>query len=74
MHCSCFAHDGFLTAAGYAAVAQRDVDIPEGVDMEGDLWYLDKVRSVSGLRRDETMLVFDDELIDNQYRRFLNGS
>jgi len=36
--------------------------------------YLDKVGSVSGLRRDETfMLELDDEEIDEQDRRFHNG-
>ncbi len=62
-----------MTAAGYAAVAQRtslEGLLPLGVDGECDLYYLDKVGSVSALVEGEGFHVFDDELIDQQYRRF----
>ena len=42
------------------------------VDGEGRLLYLDKVDSVSGARRDEPHHVWDDRLLDEQHRRFLN--
>ena len=60
--CGCRSHNGFLTRAGY-----------EAFDKAAQMCYLDRVGSVSGLRRDETMLIFDDELLDNQYRRFLSA-
>ena len=64
-----YARNGFLTAKGLEEAAQREFDLPGGVDMEGSRQYLDKVASVSGLRRDETLWLSDDEL-DQQYRRF----
>jgi len=45
----------------------------EVVDGEGRLLYLDKVGSVSAVRRDEAEVTFDDALLDEQYRRFLDG-
>ena len=69
--CGCHSHNGFqLSPEG---LAQREDVRLEGVDMELPLQYLDKVGSVSGLRRDEEFHVFDDQLIDQQYRRFNNG-
>ena len=59
--CSCHAHNGFLTRAGYARV---DELLHEGVDKAGSLWYLDKVGSVSGLKRDETQHELDLEKVD----------
>ena len=64
--CGCFAHDGFQ-------LVQEDL-FPEpvaGAVVEGltrmDIHVrLDNESSVSAL-------VFDDELIDQQYRRFLDG-
>ena len=61
--CGCLAHNGFLTRAGYEAL-----DIADGSR------YLDKVGSVSALVEGEGDHVFDDQLLENQYRRFLNGS
>ena len=71
--CSCHSHSGFLTAAGYAAVAQQTS--LEGLAPRGDLEYVDSRVSVSGLEleRDLYAHVSDTE-IDTQYRRFLNGS
>ena len=70
--CDCRAHNGFLTVRGYAENAQREDALPRVDDM--DMFeYLDCSVSVSGLRRDEDFLVFDDQVIDQQYRRFHNG-
>ena len=71
--CSCRSHGSFLTAKGLEEAEQRRFapeDIP-GVDKRQLSLYLDKVGSVSGLRRDEALC---DYQLDEQYRRFLNGS
>ncbi len=65
------ARNGFLTAKGLAEAAQRGGDRPEVDAMETAL-YLDKVGSVSGSVLPD--LIFDDAVIDQQYRRFLSGS
>ena len=72
MKCNCFSHGSFLTERGYELAQRTSL---EGLAPLGDREYVDKVVSVSGLRRDEDMyaLVSDTE-IDQQYRRFLNGS
>ncbi len=64
--CRCHSHNGL-----------RRVPPPphlslEGLELAGEVAkrYIDRVGSVSGLRRDET--VFDDELLDQQYQRFLD--
>ncbi len=69
--CSCSSHGTFLTAKGLEEAAQRFS--LEGLAPRGEREYLDKVASVSALDEDEARFPFDDELIDNQYRRFLNG-
>jgi len=69
--CSCHSHNGLLTAKGRAAAAQR-LSL-EGLVPRGELEYVDRVDSVSALAEAEGAHVFDDELIDEQYRRFLNG-
>ena len=60
--CGCYSHNGFLTRAGYDAL-----------DMADSSRYLDKVGSVSALELERDITVPDD-MIDQQYRRFLNGS
>ena len=67
--------NGFLTSLGLEEAAQREHDRHEGVDMQLPLGYLDKVGSVSGLRRDEDLYenILDSD-IDEQERRFHNGS
>ena len=59
--CLCHAHNGFLTRKGYEAVAEAEQAL-----------YLDKVGSVSAMDEDEGA-IWDDELLDSQHRRFLNG-
>ena len=78
MKCGCYSHNGFVLRASDEGLAQREVSRREihamGLDPDAGQFYLDKVGSVSGLRRDERPSVFDDDLIDQQYRRFHNGS
>ena len=75
--CECSHHNGFLTERGYE-LAQRGVgsqlDLLGGVDRYPDCQYLDNRVSVSGLRRDENKMIFVGDIIDEQHRRFLNGS
>ncbi len=68
--CVCYAHSGFLTAKGLEEAAQRRRFL--GVDTPQDVCELDKVGSVSGSRRDETTMIFDEGVIDEQHRRFLD--
>ncbi len=68
--CGCHSHNGFqLSPEG---LAQRELELP-GVDGMALRSYVDKVGSVSGLRRDEDLHVFDDQVLDEQYRRFLDA-
>ena len=71
--CSCSSHGTFLTAKGLEEAAQRFS--LEGLAPRGEVDYLDKVASVSALDEDEGCPdAWDDRLLDQQYRRFLNGS
>ncbi len=73
MTCGCNSHNGLLMAKGLEEAAQRR-DNPYAL-ASMPLWsYLDKVDSVSGVRRDETMVTPwpTDEQLDEQYRRFLD--
>ena len=71
--CSCRSHGSFLTAKGLEEAEQRRGDTFEfdGVDKRQLSLYLDSTVSVRGLRRDEALC---DYQLDEQYRRFLNGS
>ncbi len=71
MRCGCRSHGGFLTSRGLREVAQRSLEGLEVADM-GLEPYLDKVGSVSAPTVLE--LHWDDDIINQQYRRFLNGS
>ena len=64
--------NGFLCSKGLEEAAQRFS--LEGLAPRGVPEYIDNRVSVSASRRDEIRLAFDDELIDQQYRRFLSGS
>jgi len=63
--------NGFLTAKGLEEAAQRFS--LEGLAPRGVPEYVDRVVSVSALPEPETFFVFDDELLDSQYRRFLSA-
>ncbi len=67
--CGCFAHDGFQLCPEDTHSEQIDLF---GVDAMAPLRYLDSRVSVSGLKPME--IIFDDAVVDSQYRRFLNGS
>ena len=72
--CDCRSHNGFLTGKGLAETAQRSL---EGLEVDGmaSSRYLDKVGSVSGLELERDLFVdVPETLIDQQYRRFINGS
>ena len=71
--CDCSSHNGFLTAKGLKEAAQQYS--LEGLAPRGELGYLDKVGSVSGLELERDLYAFcHDSFIDEQYRRFHNGS
>ena len=66
--CGCHSHNGFLLSP--EGLAQRELELP-GVDGMELSRYLDIDRSVSG---PQETLSWDDALLEDQYRRFLNGS
>ena len=71
-----YARNGFLTAKGLEEAEQRSLeglDVLE-VDRRHFRHYLDKVGSVSGLELERDLFVHDDAYLDEQYRRFHNGS
>ncbi len=71
--CSCSSHGSFLTAKGLKEAAQR-LSL-EGLAPRGDLEYVDKVVSVSALVEGEGSYDWPPEpYIEEQYRRFLNGT
>ena len=69
--CGCHSHNGLLLSP--EGLAQREGSC-HGVDSMGLFQYLDTVGSVSALAEAEDLLVFDDVLIDEQYRRAVHGS
>ncbi len=48
--------------------------VDEVLDGDGRFQYLDSIGSVSGLVEVEGSRVWDDQLLEEQHRRFLNGS
>ena len=76
MNCGCHSHNGFLTVRGYAENAQRGDDdrtVPK-VLLTGreKISILDRYVSVSASTGLE--LHWDDDVIEEQHRRFINGS
>ena len=73
MTCNCRSHNGFLTAKGLEETAQQfsleGLHLRDGVDSRALNTYLDKVVSVSASQRDETSMIFDDEVLDEQFER-----
>ena len=70
--CRCHSHGGFLLSHSLEGLAQRD---PEGPELAGVVAtrYLDRVVSMSALIEPPEPL-FVDEILDQQYQRFHNGS
>ncbi len=73
MTCDCRSHNGLLTAKGLVETAQRELEW-DGLTYLRSSRRIDTIGSVSGLRRDETMLIFDDEVIDEQYSRYSSST
>ena len=71
MNCGCHFHNGFVLGRSPEGLAQREMFSEGDLIRSGKGVRLDTQGSVSGLRRDETMLIFNDGVIDEQYRRFL---
>ena len=72
-----FSRNGFLTAKGHAWIQSErasELYVDEVLDGQGRRLYLDKDGSVSAMVEVEEFHVFDDRIIDEQHRRFLNGS
>ena len=67
--CGCSAHNGFLTAKGLEEAAQQFS--LEGLVPRGECEYVDRVLSVSALTETEINMIFDDGVLDEQHRRFL---
>jgi len=72
--CNCHSHNGFQLSRSEEGLEQRRGDSFEfdGVDKRQLSLYLDKVGSVSGSPVPE--FIFNDSVLEDQYRRFLNGS
>ncbi len=68
--CGCHSHNGLLLSP--EGLAQRELKL-DAIDAVEAPRYLDSRVSVSGLVEVEGDHVFDDQLIDSQYRRFLGG-
>ncbi len=70
MRCNCHSHNGLVRRSPEGLALRRDVS---QADLAAQLsfGYLDKVGSVSGLRRDETHMIWNEELLDEQHRRYL---
>ncbi len=69
--CGCHSHNGLLLSP--EGLAQRELR-STGLTDRDFFAILDSKVSVSALVEVEENHVFDDQLIDQQYRRFLNGS
>ena len=68
--CGCHSHNGYLLSP--EGLAQREHEGPELAGVVATR-YLDKVGSVSALVEVEVSHVFDDQLLDEQHRRFLSA-
>ncbi len=71
--CNCMAHNGFMTAKGLEEAAQRELELDALLAVEAPSPYLDKVGSVSAMVEVEDAYVWDDRVLDEQHRRFLDG-
>ncbi len=66
-----FSRNGFLTVRGYEHAQQRSL---EGLRPKGDSVIVDTSVSVSALVEGEELHVWDDQLLDEQFRRACYGS
>jgi len=76
MTCLCRSHGSFLTAKGLEEAAQRELVFAAGCAMgltpDVHAVRLDKSGSVSA--SEPMSFIFDDDVLEEQYRRFHNGS
>ena len=70
-NCNCHSHDGFLLSP--EGLAQRELSLDVEPEVHTRVLGTGK-GSVSGLVSVEVSHVFDDDLIDQQYRRFTHGT
>ena len=73
MTCKCHSHNGFVLGRSPEGLAQRELERAGDLTRSDKGVSLDMVGSVSALVDVEGSHVFDDQLLDNQYRRFHNG-
>jgi len=71
MTCGCNGHGGFLTAKGLKEAAQRELEL-DGVDAMESSDYLDSMGSLSAMTGKEVH--WDEAILEDQHRRFHNGS
>jgi len=67
--CSCNAHGSFLTAKGLEEAAQRSLEGLETLAVGETLREVDRVVSVRALPEPDAH--WDDDVLDEQHRRFL---
>ncbi len=73
-NCDCRSHNGFMTAKGLEEAAQRQMlSRSELLAVGLTPRYVDIPGSVSGLRRDEIIVGYD-EMSESDLREVLNGT
>ncbi len=72
--CGCHSHGGFVLSPEGLAQREQQLDAFRSVGLTrvDAVSYLDKVGSVSASSEPE--IIFNDSIIEEQYRRFHNGS
>ena len=74
--CGCHSHNGFIRRPSDEGLAQRELVFSDGLKVlltdEAEAVRLDKSGSVSGSIL--PISHWDDDVIEEQYRRFHNGS
>ena len=71
MTCGCRSHNGFLTAKGLAETAQLELMSAEGLTRSVQCVSVDIPGSVSGLRRDEINVEYD-QMSESDLREVLS--
>ena len=69
MKCQCLSHNGFLTVRGYEDAQRLSA---EGLAPRGVHGYIDSMVSVSASGPGRDFPEWDDLLLEDQHRRFLN--
>ena len=71
--CGCQAHGSFLTAKGLEEAAQRGREAQGNPGVQMSVWGPGK-GSVSGLRRDETVMIWNEEILDEQIEEYRSSA